>query len=93
MRLTPVSQRQGYRARALTCRTGALLLREGKDLVLERELVAVRTSPRGSNLRSPPRGDVIERVGVGRQSLKFGWPKNQEASTYWGTGVRVGVHD
>jgi hypothetical protein len=37
--------------------------------------------------------DVIEGVGVGRQSLKFGWPKNQESRTYWGTGVRVGVHD
>jgi len=37
--------------------------------------------------------DVIESVGVGRQSLKFGWLKNQEPSTYWGTGVRVGVHD
>jgi len=36
---------------------------------------------------------VIEGVGVGRQSLKFGWLKNQEPSTYWGTGVRVGVHD
>jgi hypothetical protein len=37
--------------------------------------------------------NVIESVGVGRQSLKFGWPKNQEPSTYWDTGVRVGVHD
>ena len=37
--------------------------------------------------------NVIEGVGVGRQSLKFDWPKNQEPSTYWGTGVRVGVHD
>ena len=36
---------------------------------------------------------VIEGVGVGRQSLKFDWPKNQEASIYWATGVRVGVHD
>ena len=37
--------------------------------------------------------NVIERIGVGRQSLKFDWPKNQEPSTYWDTGVRVGVHD
>jgi hypothetical protein len=36
---------------------------------------------------------VIESVGVGRQSLKFDWPKKQEPSTYWDTGVRVGVHD
>ena len=37
--------------------------------------------------------NVIEGVGVGRQSLKFDWPKNQEPSNYWDTGVRVGVHD
>ena len=37
--------------------------------------------------------DVIEGVGVGRQSLRFDCPKNQEPSTYWGTGVRVGIHD
>ena len=37
--------------------------------------------------------NVIEAVGVGRQSLKFDWPKNQEPSTYWGAGVRVGLHD
>jgi len=37
--------------------------------------------------------NVIEGVGVGRQSLKFDWPKNQKPSTYWSTGVRVGVHD
>ena len=37
--------------------------------------------------------NVIESVGVGRESLKFDWPKNQKPSTYWDTGVRVGVHD
>ena len=37
--------------------------------------------------------NLIESVGVGRQSLKFDWPKNQEPRTHWGTGVRVGVHD
>lgn len=41
----------------------------------------------------PLDANVIEGVGVGRQSLKFDWPKNQEPSTYWSTGVRVGVHD
>ena len=40
-----------------------------------------------------PDANVIESVGVGRQSLKFDWQKNQEPSTYWDTGVRVGVHD
>src|SRR5439155_827078 len=37
--------------------------REGKNLVLEGELVAVRTSPRGSDLRRRSGGDVVERVG------------------------------
>src|SRR4026209_1445815 len=37
--------------------------------------------------------NFIEGVGVGRQSLSFSWPTNQEPSTYWGTGIRVGVHD
>ncbi|HEY0763293.1 MAG TPA: hypothetical protein VGD61_13065 [Pyrinomonadaceae bacterium] len=37
--------------------------------------------------------NVIEGVGVGRQSLRFDCPKNQEPSTYWVTGIRVGIHD
>ena len=36
---------------------------------------------------------VIEAVGVGKRSLKYAWPKGQEPTTYWGTGVHVGVHD
>src|SRR5437773_4558416 len=44
-------------------RTEALLLREGNHLVLERKLVAVRASPRGSDLRSRSGGDVVEWVG------------------------------
>ena len=37
--------------------------------------------------------NVIEGVGVGRQSLRFDCRKNQEPSTYWVTGIRVGIHD
>lgn len=35
----------------------------------------------------------IERVGVERRALKYDWPKGQQASIYWGTGVVVGLHD
>jgi len=37
--------------------------RQRNNIVVERELIVVGTSPRGSNLRSPSRGDVVERVG------------------------------
>lgn len=36
---------------------------------------------------------VIEAVGVGRRSLKYDWPKGENPSTYWGTGIHVGPHD
>ncbi len=36
---------------------------------------------------------TIERIGVGRRSLKFDWPKGQDPSTYWSTGIAVGRHD
>jgi hypothetical protein len=41
----------------------------------------------------PPSIDLIESVGIGRRSLKNDWPKDQEQTTYWSTGVRVGEHD
>jgi len=54
-------------------------------------IVSIRMCPSCSSKRLD--SEVIEGVGVGRQSLKFDWPNNQEPSTYWGRGVRVGVHD
>jgi hypothetical protein len=35
----------------------------------------------------------LESIGVGRQSLKYDWPKGKESSTYWSAGVIVGPHD
>lgn len=37
--------------------------------------------------------EIIEGIGIGRRSLKYDWPKNQEPTTYWDTGVHVGIHD
>ncbi len=36
---------------------------------------------------------IIEAVGEGKQSVHYDWQKGEEPSTYWGTGVRVGMHD
>ena len=36
---------------------------------------------------------TIEGVGTDRRSLRYDWPKDTEPSTYWDTGVHVGVHD
>jgi hypothetical protein len=67
--------------------------KDGEDPIY-RTIIPIDDAER-SELTSSKRLDtnVIERIGVGRQSLKFDWPKNQEPSTYWGTGVRIGVHD
>ena len=45
------------------------------------------------NASAPPNTEIIEGVGIGRRSLKYAWPKDQEASTYWGVGVHVRAHD
>jgi hypothetical protein len=36
---------------------------------------------------------IIEAIGVRRRSLRYAWPKGQDPSTYWSTGVHVDVHD
>jgi hypothetical protein len=67
--------------------------KDGEDPIY-RTIIPIYDAER-TELTSSKRLDanVIEGVGVGRQSLKFDWPKNQEPSTYWSTGVRVGLHD
>jgi hypothetical protein len=67
--------------------------KDGEDPI-SRTIIPIDDAER-TELTSSKRLDanVIEGVGVGRQSLKFDWPKNQEPSTYWSTGVRVGLHD
>jgi hypothetical protein len=42
---------------------------------------------------APPDTDIIEGVGMGRQSLEYDWPKDRKPDVYWSTGVYVGVHD
>jgi hypothetical protein len=67
--------------------------KDGEDPIY-RTIIPIDDAER-TELTSSKRFDanVIEGVGVGRQSLEFDWPKNQEPSTYWSTGVRVGLHD
>jgi hypothetical protein len=67
--------------------------KDGEDPIY-RTIIPIDDAER-TELTSSKRLDAntIEGVGVGRQSLKFDWPKNQDPSTYWDTGVRVGVHD
>ncbi len=66
---------------------------DGEDPIY-RTIIPIDDAER-TELTSSKRLDVniIEGVGVGRQSLRFDRPKNQEPSTYWGKGVRVGDHD
>ncbi len=35
----------------------------------------------------------LRSVGAGRQALKHDWPKGEDPSTYWTTGVSIGQHD
>jgi len=67
--------------------------KDGEDPIY-RTIIPIDDAERIELTSSKPLdANVIERVGVGRQSLKFDWPKNQESSTYWDTGVNVGPHD
>ena len=66
---------------------------DGQDPI-SRTIIPIDDAERTELTSSKPLdANVIERVGVGRQSLRFDWPKNQAPSTYWVTGIRVGDHD
>ena len=36
---------------------------------------------------------LMEGLGSDRRVLKYDWPKGDEPSIYWGTNVRIGIHD
>lgn len=58
------------------------------------EFTLYRLVQRGRELATQPLDtDTIEGIGIGRQSLRFDWPKGKEPALFWGTGVRVGIHD
>ena len=67
--------------------------KDGEDPVY-RTIIPIDDAERDRFTVSKPLDtNVIESVGIGRRSLKYDWPKDEEPSTYWGTGVHVGVHD
>ena len=67
--------------------------KDGEDPIY-RTIIPIDDAERARLIASKPLDiRVIEAVGAGRRSLKYDWPKGQDPSTYWSTGVHVGVHD
>lgn len=66
---------------------------DGEDPIY-RTVIPIDAAEHATLIASKPLSNsAIEAVGVGRRSLKYDWPKGKDASTYWGSGVRVGEHD
>lgn len=66
---------------------------DGEDPIY-RTIIPVNNAERARlTISKPLDTSIIEAIGVGRRSLRYAWPKGQDPSTYWGTGVHVGVHD
>ncbi len=66
---------------------------DGEDPV-HRTIIPIDNAERARlTIGKAPDTSVIEAVGAGRRSLNHDWPKGQDPSTYWGTGVHVGPHD
>lgn len=66
---------------------------DGEDPIY-RTVIPIDDKERAKLTASAPLDtDLIESIGVGRQSLKYDWPKNQKPSIYWGIGIVVGIHD
>lgn len=67
--------------------------KDGEDPIY-RTIIPIDNAERVRLTTSKPLDtSVIEAVGTRRCSLKYAWPKGQDPSTYWGTGVQVGPHD
>jgi hypothetical protein len=66
---------------------------DGEDPV-DRTIIPIGDAERDRLMAVQALGaDTIEGIGAGRQSLRYDWPKGKEPALYWGTGVRVGIHD
>ena len=66
--------------------------KDGDDTIY-RTIIPIDDAERAKLTTSKPLyTSVIEAVGAGRRSLKYG-PRGQDPITYWGTGVDVGPHD
>ena len=66
---------------------------DGEDPIY-RTVIPINDGERARLTNSTPLGpDILEGVGLGRRSLQYEWPKDQEPRKYWGAGVHVRVHD
>lgn len=66
---------------------------DGEDPIA-RTVIPIDDEERARLIAAQPLGDeTIEGIGAGRQSLRYDWPKGKEPALFWGTGVRVGIHD
>lgn len=66
---------------------------DGEDPI-SRTVIPIDDEERGRLLATQPLDpETIEGIGIGRQSLRYDWPKGKEPALFWGTGVRVGIHD
>ena len=67
--------------------------KDGEDPIF-RTIIPIDDEERASlTANSPPKTSVLEAIGPRRRSLKYAWQKGEEPTTYWGTGVHVGLHD
>jgi hypothetical protein len=67
--------------------------KDGEDPIY-RTIIPIDNAEQARLIASKPLDtSVIEGIGAGRLSLKYDWPKGQDPSTYWSTGVHVGLHD
>lgn len=79
--------------RFLQTTTETIYWADGEDPI-SRTVIPITDEERARLLAAQPLGDeTIEGIGAGRQSLRYDWPKNEEPALFWGTGVRVGIHD
>lgn len=66
---------------------------DGEDPVA-RTAIPIDDEERARLLATQPLGEeTIEGIGIGRQSLRYDWPKGKGPTLFWGIGVRVGIHD
>ena len=66
---------------------------DGEDPI-SRTVIPIDDEERARLLAAQPLDTAtIEGIGIGRQSLRYDWPKGEEPALFWGTGVRVGIHD
>ena len=66
---------------------------DGEDPI-SRTVIPIDDEERARLLATQPLDTAtIEGIGTGRPSLRYDWPKNAAPTLFWGTGVRVGIHD